>query len=203
MSTNTLSTSSTNSSQRYASALLALRSGGVIAFPTETVYGLGCDPRNREAVERIFHLKGRSYHKPLLLVASSFSQVQRVAVLRGNALKLANAHWPGPLTLILPVRQPTELVSGVAVNDFVSIRVSSSPVVRALARSFGFPIVATSANRSGMSEARSVRDVEDAFGDEVDAIVDGGTLSESLPSTVARVLDDGSVEVIRDGVIKL
>ena len=184
-------------------AVKALEAGGVIAFPTETVYGLGCDPRNRRAVRRIFRLKGRDPQKPLLLVASSFAQVRRVAVLRGQALLLAKHYWPGPLTLVLPLRKPSLLVKGVAVNGEVAIRFSSSKIVRALAKQFTFPLVATSANPSGAKESRSYTDVVSYFGRDLAMIVDGGTLSVRKMSTVIRVREGTACELIREGAIRL
>ncbi len=180
-----------------------LRENGVIAFPTETTYGLGCDPRNRRGVRRIFKIKGRDPRKPLLLVAGSWAQVERVAILSAFARRVARRHWPGALTLVLPARPRARLVPGVVVNGEVAIRLSSSPIVRALTRRFGFPIVATSANRSGEVEARSVRAVRTIFGDALDLIVDGGTLPKRKPSTVARAERDGTVTILRQGAIRV
>lgn len=187
-------------------ACRVLRAGGVIAYPTETVYGLGCDPRDEKAVARIFRMKGREKRKPLLLVASSFAQVRRVAIVRGPALRLAKRHWPGPLTLVLPVRRGARLARAVVRDGNVAIRVSSSPVVRAIAHRFGFPIVSTSANRSGELECRSGRAVRRLFErmrQGPDVIVDGGTLPRRKPSTVARVAQDGTVEVLRRGAVRI
>ncbi len=189
--------------QEVQRAVKALYAGGVIAFPTETVYGLGCDPRNRAAVHRVFRLKGRDPSKPLLLVASSFAQVRSVAVLKGQALLLAKRYWPGPLTLALPLKRPSLLVAGVAVKGEVSVRFSSSKTVQALTGRFGFPIVATSANPSGASESHSRKDVVSYFGERLDAIVDGGRLPIRKSSTVLRVREDECCEVIREWAIRL
>ncbi len=190
-------------SQDISSALRALRAGGVIVFPTETAYGIGCDPRHKKAVQRIFRLKGRVSNKPLLLVASSLAQVRRVAHLSGTALQLAKTYWPGALTLILPLRKPTALVLGVATKRDVAIRVSSSPLVQTLTRRFGFPLVATSANASGAMEARTLKEAQSYFCDRVDAYVDGGRLRKGLLSTLARVSDTGEIEILRFGAIHL
>ena len=184
-------------------AARVLRKGGVIAFPTETTYGLGCDPRNLKAVRRIYKLKGRDYKKPLLLVASSVAQVRRVAELHAASFMLQEKYWPGPLTLVLPIRKPSTLVSGVAVKGEVAIRVSSSSIVQMLTRQLGFPIVATSANRTGQAECRSSRAVRAVFDGDIDYILDAGALPKRKLSTVARVQTDGTIEVIRAGAIKL
>jgi L-threonylcarbamoyladenylate synthase len=184
-------------------ALAALHGGSVIAFPTETVYGLGCDPRSKTAVAAVYQLKGRPSGKPLLLVASSFSQVRTVAILRGGSLALAKRHWPGPLTLVLPVRLEAGLVPEVAPKGEVAIRVTSSSVTRTLARRFGFPIVATSANRSGEPECQSAEEVRQVFGEEIGVVVDGGYCRASAPSTLARVQPSGEIEVLRQGAVCL
>ncbi|MFA6429976.1 MAG: L-threonylcarbamoyladenylate synthase [Patescibacteria group bacterium] len=184
-------------------AVRQLKKGGVIAFPTETTYGIGCDPRDGRAVRRVFRLKGRDPSKPLLLVAASLAQVECVADLSGPSRELARAHWPGPLTLILPVKRDAGLARGAFVAGEVAIRVSSSAIVRRLTHAFGFPIVATSANHSNQPECRSATAVRFLFADRLDEIVDGGTLPRRAVSTVARVLEDGTIEVARKGAVRL
>jgi L-threonylcarbamoyladenylate synthase len=184
-------------------ALAALRRGSIVAFPTETVYGLGCDPRSEAAVAAVYRLKGRPTGKPLLLVASSFAQVRVVARLHGGSLALAKRYWPGPLTLVLPMRPGARLVPEVAPKGEVAIRVTSSPVARKMARQFGFPVVATSANRSGELECRSAQEVRRIFGEEIDVVVDGGDCRVSAPSTLARVQPSGEIEVLRQGAVRL
>ncbi len=176
--------------------------GGVIAFPTETSYGLGCDPRDARAVRRIFKMKGRDSHNPLLLVAGSWAQVERVAHLSASVKRLAKQYWPGPLTLILPLRKEACLADGVAYKSEVSVRYSSSADVRRLTRRFGFPVVATSANISGQPACRSAKEIR-SVGLAVDGILDGGVLPVRKPSTVARVRENGVIEVIRAGAVSL
>ena len=183
-------------------AVLVLRRGGVITFPTETSYGLGCDPRDARAVRRIFKIKGRDARNPLLLVAGSWAQVERVAHLSAKVKRLAKQYWPGPLTLILPLRKEARLADGVAYKGEVSVRYSSSADVRRLTRRFGFPIVATSANISGQPACRSAKEIR-SVNLEVDFIVDGGLLPLRKPSTVARMYGDGRIDVVRAGAISL
>ncbi len=190
------------STEDMQEAVTILRQGGVIAFPTETTYGLGCDPRNARAVGRIFKIKGRDSSNPLLLVAGSWAQVEQVAHLLANVRRFVRAYWPGALTLILPVREEARLVPGVVFNREVSIRYSSSATVRRLTRRFGFPIVATSANVSGQPASRSMDEVR-AAGLEVDFILDEGTLPTRKPSTVVRMHKTGQLEVVRLGAVLL
>lgn len=180
-----------------AEAVRVLKRGGVIAYPTETTYGLGCDPRNAKAIARIYRMKGREKKKPFLLVASSEMQVRKVARLEGATRALANRYWPGPLTLVLP------RVNG---KGKIAIRVSSSPYVQSLCRAFGYPIVSTSANRSGEPECRSGRAVRRVFAaqkEKPDGILDTGALPRRKPSTIARVHSDGSVKILRQGAVRL
>lgn len=187
-------------------AVRVLRRGGVVAFPTETTYGLGCDPRNAKAVAKVFRIKGRDRSKALPLVASSSLEVKRVAILDGTATLLGRRYWPGPLTLVLPVRRGARLQRPVAPEGEVAIRVSSSPFVRALVRAFGYPLVATSANKSGEPECRSGRSVRRVFQDaktKPDIIADLGVLQKRKPSTVARVKSDETVHILRKGAIRI
>ncbi|MFH1620625.1 MAG: L-threonylcarbamoyladenylate synthase [Patescibacteria group bacterium] len=194
-------------------AVQVLNDGGVIAYPTETTYGLGCDPRNAKAVARIYKLKGRERKKPFLLVASSVAQVRRVAKLHAISYELQARYWPGPLTLVLPVKRMlvhrARLHKSITPHDEIAVRVSSSPFVRALCKAYGFPIVSTSANKTGESECRSRRAVRRVFGKVKtqtlvpDLIIDAGALPRRKPSTVVRIKANGTIEVLRQGAIKI
>ncbi len=186
-------------------AIAVLKRGGVIAYPTETVYGLGCDPRNANAVARIFRIKGRSKAKSLLLAAASLYQARKVATLKAISYKLQARYWPGPLTLVLPTRH-VKLAKGIAPHGEVAIRVSSSSFVQALCQAYGFPIVSTSANKSGELDCRSGKAVINIFQNQKyqpDLIIDFGPLPYRKPSTVARIRSDGSITVLRQGAIRI
>jgi L-threonylcarbamoyladenylate synthase len=126
-----------------------LRTGGVIAFPTDTAYGLGADPFDEQAVRRIFEIKGRPESKPILLLVSSMEMAGRVAILSDRATALAERFWPGPLTMILPAREsvPSVVTAG---TGTIGIRWAKAPFVQRLLTRFNRPITATSANRAGM-----------------------------------------------------
>lgn len=186
-------------------ACLVLQKGGVIAFPTETTYGLGCDPRNARAVKEIFQIKGRVETKPLQLIAGSLAQVQRLAVMTAAEKRLASRYWPGPLTLLLRLRQEMNIAKQVSPKHIIGIRVSSSECVRDLVRAFGHPIAATSANRSGSTPAFSGRGVVRAFAEfphAPDLVLDRGALPRRKSSTVARVREDGEIEILRQGAVR-
>lgn len=161
-----------------------IRSGGLVAFPTETVYGLGANALNPEAIERIFHAKGRPQDNPLILHLSDASEIYPyVAEVSELALKLMARFWPGPLTLVLP---RTELVPSIlsAGLDTVAIRVPDHPVAQALIRAAGVPVAAPSANSSGKpSPTQAAHVIRDLSG-KIDMVIDGGETNIGLESTV-------------------
>ncbi len=184
----------------------------VIAYPTETTYGLGCDPRDTKAVRRVFRMKGRPDGKPVLLIAASMAQVNTVVDLsrltpaaRKTFAALTKKYWPGPVTLVLPAKRGIGLSRLIVPKQEVAIRVTSSPFAARVARSYGFPVVSTSANRSGQPPALCGKAVARAFanGPKPDHILDAGYRGSRKPSTIARIRPDGSIEVLRQGVIRL
>ncbi|RCV87147.1 L-threonylcarbamoyladenylate synthase [Billgrantia montanilacus] len=175
-----------------SNAVAALRAGGVIAYPTEGVWGLGCDPDNDMAVAQLLRLKQRDPAKGLILVAASIKQF--TPWLEGLPLELHAplvSTWPGPHTWLVPDNGRTHaLVRGA--HDCVALRVSDHPGVVALCEAFGGPLVSTSANRAGEPSALSADEVREAFGDELDAIVEGELGGLDRPSTI-RDLVSGRV----------
>ncbi|MBA2779367.1 L-threonylcarbamoyladenylate synthase [Billgrantia kenyensis] len=173
-------------------AVAALRAGGVIAYPTEGVWGLGCDPDNDEAVAHLLRLKQRDPAKGLILVAASIGQF--APWLEGLAPELHAplvASWPGPNTWLVPDNGRTHaLVRGG--HDCVALRVSDHPGVTALCQAFGGPIVSTSANKASEPSAMSAEEVSETFGDELDAILEGELGGLKRPSTI-RDLRTGQV----------
>lgn len=192
--------------QSIKQAVRTLRAGGVVALPTETTYGLACDPRKRSAVQKIFKIKGRSDKKPLQLIASSITQVKSLAELSGENAELASRYWPGPLTLLLPLRKGKRLAQEVSPKNTIGIRVTSGKIARKLVRTYGHPLAATSANRSGKSPAFSGEEVREAFSrfkNKPDIVIDAGRIPKQKPSTVVQVGDDGKVHIMRKGAIKI
>lgn len=150
-----------------------LRAGGVVAYPTEAVYGLGCDPFDEAAVERLLALKGRSHGQGLILIAQSLRQLDTLIEPAEPAhLARAQATWPGPVTWLFPASQrvPVWITGG---HDRVAVRVTAHPIAAALARRFEAPLVSTSANRSGEPPAREPAELERQFGDRLDGLVEG------------------------------
>ncbi len=181
-----------------ASALL--KRGGLVAFPTETVYGLGADAENVSAVARIFQVKARPSENPLIVHLARASALENWArELPAAAFRLAEAFWPGPLTLI--VKRADRVPNLVTANqDTVGLRVPNHPVALALLEEFGGGIAAPSANRFGRVSPTTAQDVRDELGDKVDMILDGGACDVGLESTIVDL--SGSVaRVLRAGAI--
>ncbi|TET41011.1 MAG: threonylcarbamoyl-AMP synthase [Dehalococcoidia bacterium] len=185
--------------QQVEKGIEILKKGGIIAFPTDTVYGLGCDAFCLRAVERIYEVKRRPRHLPFPLLLGDISQVTTVAKpLSGIALSLARRFWPGALTLVLPKSDslPLYLSSG----GTVAVRIPDHPICFALIQGIGSPLVGTSANISGSYSALTADEVEQQLRERVDFIVDGGKCPGGNESTVVDAT--GVVpRILRQGII--
>lgn len=166
-----------------ARACLVLRAGGIVAYPTEAVFGLGCDPLDREAVAHVLAAKGRSVTKGLILIASAPAQLRGLVRTEGPAWERALASWPGFATWLLPVSPgtPRWLLGR---HRRLAVRVTAHPGTRALCRAFGRAIVSTSANRSGRPPARTAMAVRRSLGPRVGFILPGPVGGEPRPSPV-------------------
>ena len=177
-----------------------IMSGGVIAFRTDTLYGLGADPFNRIAVQEIRDLKGREDDKPILVVISEKKEIDRLIPRRSQAFDdLTERFWPGALTII--GRAADNLSDELtAATKTVGVRLPDDDKVRALIKACGGALTATSANVSGQPPARSAADVENYFGHQINLIVDGGATTSESPSTVVDATTD-EIRLVREGVI--
>ena len=179
-----------------------IRSGGVIAYPTDTFYGLGADPSNRGAVRRIFDIKGRAAGQPILLLLSDRADVSHwAAEVPLSAERLMQRFWPGPLTLVFraALHVLPELTGG---TGTVGLRVPGRELTRDLLRVLGTALTGTSANRSGGFSPRTADAVLRELGGSIDLVLDGGPSMEGLPSTVVDVSAE-PIRVIRKGVIDI
>jgi L-threonylcarbamoyladenylate synthase len=183
-----------------AHAVAILRAGGLVAFPTETVYGLGADARNPDAIRRLFAAKGRPADHPVIVhLASADTLSAWVSHMPPAATRLADAFWPGPLTLVLPrAAHVLDLVTGG--QETVAIRVPSHPVAHNLLAAFGDGIVAPSANRFGRLSPTRADHVRTELGDAVDIILDGGPTDIGVESTIVDLSGDRPV-LLRPGGI--
>lgn len=182
-------------------AAKVVAAGGVVGFRTDTFYGLGADPFNREAIQAIKRLKGREEGKPILVVVGDMAAAGRFFVARSPLLEtLAARHWPGALTLVAAARAevPEELTAG---TGTVGLRLPDDEDVRAFVDACGGALTATSANLAGEPPARTAADVARSFPTGLGLIVDAGAARSDLPSTVLDISGGMTARLIREGVV--
>ena len=169
-------------------AVKTLQQGGVIAYPTESVFGLGCDPDARHAVEKILALKHRPKEKGLILVASDFSQLEKYLLPVDDETKQRVFDtWPGPHTWLWPVKEEVSpLLRGE--HNTLAVRVSAHPVIKSLCKTFGKAVVSTSANPADRPPARSLKDVQNYFDDKLDFIIDAEIGTSAQPTEIRDAL---------------
>lgn len=183
-------------------AVSYLSRGGIVAFPTETYYGLAVDPDCVEAVDRLFTVKDRPSNKPLILLIEKIEQLLDLAEELPDAYKtLIERYWPGPLTLVLQAKASVyyRITGG---TGTVGVRISPHPLAKRLVQRLGKPITATSANLSGLPPACSAQEVSTMFGESIDYILDGGKTAAGLCSTILGQ-QQGKLTILRRGQIDL
>ncbi|MBW2603535.1 MAG: threonylcarbamoyl-AMP synthase [Deltaproteobacteria bacterium] len=177
-----------------------IKDGGVIVFPTQYLYGLGADALNVEAVDKVFEIKRRSYHKPLLVLIPHRKDLTKlVRHVSSAAVQIMNCFWPGGVTLIFRAKDtlPANLLAD---TDKVGIRMPQHPVASALSKAVGCPLTATSANITGGSGCSTVSDIDPRISDKVDLILDAGPVRGGIGSTVVDVTVDPP-KILREGAI--
>ena len=176
-----------------------LDAGGIVAYPTDTLYGLAADPRRDDAVMRLFEVKGRQDGAAIALIAADSAQAERAGSFGETERRLAAALWPGPLTIV--VRAAASMSQRLlGPSGTIGVRVPAHAVARALARAFGMPITATSANLSGRPPAVTADEVAASMGDRIDLLVEAGPAPGGPPSTIVAVAD-GRPTLIRAGAV--
>jgi L-threonylcarbamoyladenylate synthase len=187
-----------------ARAAQILESGGLVAVPTETVYGLAARADSAEAVAKIYAAKGRPDFNPLIVHVAGLEQAARYADLAPAARALAAAHWPGPLTLVLPRRADAPLAEAVSAGlPTIALRAPAHRVMRELLAAVDFPLAAPSANRSGFISPTTAVHVLASLDGRIDLVLDGGACLAGVESTIVAVRADGSLEELRPGPLSL
>ena len=186
----------TSENIRVASEIV--RDGGLVVYPTDTVYGLGCDPLNVKAVQRVFRVKG-DRKKPLPILASSVADLEKIAGLSDRARKIAAKFWPGPLTIIVPKKSALPSVVTCGLGS-VGVRVPKHDVAVQLIRLSGGLLVGTSANKMGEKPPRTASEAAEQLGEEVDVILDGGPTPLGVSSTVIDLIAE-EPKILREGPI--
>ena len=180
-------------------AAAAIAAGGIVAYPTDTFYGLAVDPRNVAAVEKLFAAKGRARGQATPLIASTADQADQCVEFNDVARALAARFWPGPLSLVLPARAVLQRVA-LGGQHTAAIRVPAQPIAQALADAFGCCITATSANTSGQPPARSPQELDAALLEHIDVVIDGGATPGGAPSTIVDLTSEAP-RLVRAGAV--
>ena len=182
----------------FEQALAALQQGEVIAYPTEGVFGVGCDPDSPEAIQKLLTLKKRPIEKGLILIAANYEQLRPYideSQLTPQQLAIVKASWPGPYTWIMPISvKVSEWLSGQF--DTIAVRVTDHPLVQKMCLAFGKPLTSTSANLTGLSPCMTTKEVEIQLGDQLVAILHGETSGRDKPS---EIRDAKTLQVLRQG----
>jgi L-threonylcarbamoyladenylate synthase len=174
-----------------AEAALCLSQGGLVAFPTETVYGLGADATNPAAITRLYQAKGRPAFNPLIAHVGDIEAAGRIARFDATAILLAEAFWPGPLTLVLPKTKDCAVAElATAGLDTIAVRIPAHPVARAILHALGGPVVAPSANLSGHVSPTTAAHVHSDLDGRIDLIVDGGAVNVGVESTIVGCFEE-------------
>jgi len=175
-----------------------IKSGGVVIFPTDTIYGIGCDPYNDSAVERIFAIKGRDEKKPLPVLACSLQDAENIVSLGSAGRALAKKYWPGALTIVAPIIDQRISQKVTAGHNSIAARVPANRCILSLLEYCRY-IVGTSANPSGGSSLKSAQEVLDSPLDGYDALLDGGPVEKGVESTVVDITD--KPKILREGAV--
>ena len=191
------------SEQAIAEAARLILAGEPVAIPTETVYGLAADATSAQAVARIYEAKGRPAFNPLIVHVPGLDEAERIGRFNDEARALARQHWPGPLTLVVPLRQGAGIASLVTAGlATVGLRVPAHPAMQSLLRTVGRPLAAPSANASGAISPTRAEHVMKSLGERIPLIIDGGPTERGLESTIVAVTD-GELRLLRRGPIEV
>jgi len=182
-------------------AAKVVKNGGLVVYPTDTVYGLGCDPFNVKAVERVFKVKGERKEKPLPILASDLECIEKIAYPNQKARKLADKYWPGPLTLVVPKKPVLPNIVTCELAS-VGVRIPNHTVAIQLISFCGGLLVGTSANKTGEKPPITAREATKQLGEQVDIVLDGGPTPLGQESSIVDLTSE-KPKMLREGRVKL
>ena len=189
--------------EALAEAARLILAGQPVAVPTETVYGLAADAANAEAVARIYAAKGRPSFNPLIVHVPSVEEAERIGMFDERAKSLASRHWPGPLTLVVPLREDADIASIVTAGlETIALRIPAHPAMQALLKACGRPLAAPSANVSGRISPTRASHVLASLGGRVPLVIDGGATQRGIESTIIAATD-GTLRLLRRGPVEI
>ena len=179
-----------------------LKEGGIVAFPTDTVYGLACDCFNKKSIEKLYQIKERPSYKPINVLTDSVEKMYKVVdSINNKELELISKYMPGDLTLILNKNEkvPSILTAGI---DTIRVRIPDNKIELAILKNFKNPLAVTSANKSGKTSGLEVADFIDVFNNQIDIIIDGGKTPIGVSSTIVKVKED-KIKILRQGNLEI
>lgn len=180
-----------------------IKNGGIIIYPTDTVYGIGCNVWNEEAIKKIFEIKNRNYNKPMNVLCSDMKDIESLVLeVNEKEKEIVNSYMPGACTLVInKKRKEVSDILRAGLNT-VAVRIPNNHIAIELIRECGFPLVSTSANVSGEDSATEIEKIVAEFKDKVDVIIDGGKSKIGVPSTIIQV-DNKEIKVLRQGSLEI
>jgi tRNA threonylcarbamoyl adenosine modification protein (Sua5/YciO/YrdC/YwlC family) len=191
-----------NSSSAVMVLINQLKSGGVVSFPTETVYALACDPSNDAAVAKLYDLKKREQKKPLSLLVKDLEQLKKYAQVDGRIEKFITKFSPGPMTYVLPKKIGTGLSELINSTDStIGVRIPDCPIAQEILGVFSGPIIGTSTNFSGEESAIDVSGINSELLESIDVVIDGGKTKYCMGSTIIDLTNPDEIKILRKGVI--
>jgi len=177
-----------------------VKAGGVIVFPTDTVYGIGCDPLNDESVKRIYEIKKR-FGKPMPILAKDLNDIERIAEMNEIEFEIVSKLWPGQLTILLRAKPSFRISRLMSEDRRIGVRIPASLQTLTIIKESGGLLVGTSANISGLPPPQSIQELDEEILRSVDLVIDGGRCLIGKPSTVVRLVDEGRLRILRLGSI--
>lgn len=184
-----------------SSIVTILQQGGVVALPTETIYGLCCDPRSEQALSRLFAIKARDISKTVLCLTGERTQIDTLVAIPPFLEPVLAHFWPGPLTVVFSIQEKQRLSPLIRKDGTIALRHTSDPLLQKVTASFGYPIVATSAGLSGKPFLNTAAEIRTQLGNSLDLIVDTDHELLQTPSTIIKCEEDGTLSLIREGAL--
>ena len=179
-----------------------LKEGGIVAFPTDTVYGLACDCFNKKSIEKLYQIKERPSYKPIIVLTDSVEKMYKVVdSINNKELELISKYMPGDLTLILNKNEKVPSILTVGI-DTIGVRIPDNKIALAILKNFKNPLAVTSANKSGKTSGLEVADFIDVFNNQIDIIIDGGKTPIGVSSTIVKVKED-KIKILRQGNLEI
>jgi L-threonylcarbamoyladenylate synthase len=190
-----------NNIESIKEAIFYLENAGIIAFATDTIYGVACDAYNDKAVKKIYNIKNRDKSKSIAIFVKDLSSAKKIVQFQQQSESIFTNLTPGPLTLVLEKKENTKISNFLTNNQYIGIRIPNHNFILKLLHKFNRPLAVTSANISGKKSATNIDEIKNYFQDKLDLIIDGGNCT-NVASTVVKISNDNKISILRQGIIK-